>query len=78
MASERFEFLRQMVFQTNLGLIRLGRDGNGELFLRHTLRSQAAPGSVTFADGTLHHIPLTPSTLPPPELTVLFPDEDDD
>ena len=78
MASERFEFLRQMVFQTNLGLIRLGRDGNGELFLRHTLRSQAGPGSVTFADGTLHHIPLTPSALPPPELTVLFPDDDSD
>jgi hypothetical protein len=72
-AADRFEFLRQMVFQTNLGLISLDKDAGNEMILRHTLLSQAAPGSFESAEGTVHVMSLSRSVEPPPEITFLDP-----
>jgi len=77
-AAGRFELLRQMVFQTNIGLVALGKDAAGEIVLRHTLRSQAGPGSVTSAEGTVHKIWLALSSEPPPELTFRDPPPPED
>ena len=69
-----------MVFQTNVGLVALGKDAAGRISLRHTLLSQAGPGSATPSENTVHVIPLEPSTEPPPELEFRDPpdDEEDD
>ena len=67
LAATRFEFLRQIVFQSNFGLIRILKPG-ATLVLQHTLVSQDAPESVTGAENTVHEVPLAPSTEPAPEI----------
>ena len=76
-AVTRFEFLRQMVFQTNIGLVAIGRNAAGDLTLRHTLVSQAGPGSVVRADATVHEISLALSPEPPPKLEFRDPPPED-
>ncbi|HTE47838.1 MAG TPA: hypothetical protein VK636_21535, partial [Gemmatimonadaceae bacterium] len=67
MAVTRFEFLRQIVFQSNFGMIRIVKNGT-DLVLQHALVSQDAPESVTGAENTLHEVPLSPSTDPAPDI----------
>jgi hypothetical protein len=66
-AFTHFDHLRQMVFTPNLGLVDFA-GGNGSLQVTHTLLSHDAPDSTTAAPNTIHEIPLTPTTDPPPEL----------
>jgi hypothetical protein len=68
MAATRFEFLRQVVFQSHYGLIRLSKSGS-DVTLHHVLVSQNAPDSATGAENTVHDVLLSPSTDPAPELT---------
>jgi hypothetical protein len=72
MAATRFEFLRQIVFQSNFGLIRLAKSGTN-LVLQHVLISQDAPESVSGAENTIHEVPLAPSTEPAPEIETRGP-----
>jgi hypothetical protein len=67
LAATRFEFLRQIVFQSNFGLIRLSKSGT-TLVLQHALVSQDAPESVSSAENTVHEVPLAASTDPAPEI----------
>ena len=67
MAATRFEFLRQLVFQSNFGLIRLSKSGTN-VVLQHVLVSQDAPESVTGAENTIHEVVLAPTTDPAPEI----------
>jgi hypothetical protein len=67
-AATRFDFLRQMIFKCNIGLVRLSKDASNNIILRHTLISEDAPNSVTGAEATVHEIPLAPSPKPPPEI----------
>jgi hypothetical protein len=67
-AATRFDFLRQMIFKSNIGLVRLSKDANNNIVLRHTLISESAPDAVTGAEGTVHEIPLAASQQPPPEV----------
>jgi hypothetical protein len=67
LAATRFEFLRQIVFQSNFGLIRLSKTGT-DVVLQHVLISQDAPDSVSGDENTIHEVVLTPSTDPAPEL----------
>ena len=67
-AATRFEFLRQMVFKSNIGIVRLTKDSSGAITLRHTLVSESAPDAVTGTEATVHEIPLAPSPKPPPEI----------
>jgi hypothetical protein len=64
----RFDFLKQMIFKSNIGLVRLTKDANNNIVLRHTLISESAPDSVTGAEATVHEIPLAASQEPPPEI----------
>jgi len=65
---DRFEHLRQLVFKSNIGIVRLLREPDGSLRLRHSLYSADATGSARFAEGTRHETRLAPSTEPPPAL----------
>jgi hypothetical protein len=67
-AATRFEFLRQMVFKSNIGIVRLVKDASGSVTLRHTLVSESGPDAVTGTEATVHEIPLAPSPKPPPEV----------
>jgi hypothetical protein len=68
-ASTRFEHLRQLVFNSNIGVVRLLREGTtGPLTLRHSLYSCNGPGSPEMAEGTRHETSLAPSTRPAPEI----------
>ena len=67
-AGTRFEFLRQMVFKSNIGIVRLTKDASGSIVLRHTLISESGPDAVTGSEATVHEIPLAPSPQPPPEI----------
>jgi len=67
-AATRFEFLRQMVFKSNIGLVRLTKDASNNIVLRHTLVSEDAPNSVTGTEATVHEIPLAASQQPAPEI----------
>ena len=67
-AATRFEFLRQMVFKSNIGIVRLTKDASGNLALSHTLISESGPDAVTGTEATAHEIPLAPSPKPPPEI----------
>jgi hypothetical protein len=67
-AATRFEFLRQLIFKSNIGIVQLSKDASNNLVLRHTLISESAPDAVTGAEATVHEIPLAPSTKPPPEI----------
>ena len=67
-AATRFEFLRQLIFKSNIGIVRLSKDASNNLVLRHVLISEDAPDSVTGAEATVHEIPLAPSPKPPPEV----------
>ena len=67
-AATRFEFLRQMIFKSNIGIVRLSKDASNNIVLRHTLISEDAPDSVTGAEATVHEIPLAASQEPPPEV----------
>jgi hypothetical protein len=68
-AMTRFDHLRTVVFNANIGLIRVEADAAG-FTLVHTLLSQDAPDSVSFAPNTVHRMRLEPSTDPLPQLTV--------
>ena len=67
-AATRFEFLRQMVFKSNIGIVRLTKDASGNLALSHTLISESGPDAVTGTEATVHEIPLALSPKPPPEI----------
>jgi hypothetical protein len=67
MAATRFEFLRQVVFQSNFGFIRLSKSG-ANVVLQHVLVSQIGPDAVTGAENTVHEVVLAPSTDPAPEV----------
>jgi hypothetical protein len=64
----RFEHLRQLIFKSSIAVVRLLRDADGTLRLRNSLYSADAPDSATFAEGTRHETPLSPSPLPRPKL----------
>jgi hypothetical protein len=67
--STRFEHLRQIVFNSNIGVVRLRREGStGPLTLRHSLYSCNGPGSPEMAEGTRHETSLAPSPKPAPEI----------
>lgn len=68
MAATRFEFLRQMVFQSHYGLIRLTKSGT-DVTLHHVMVSQSAPESPNGAENTVHDVLLSPSKDPAPTLT---------
>ena len=68
-ASTGFTHLRQLVFNSSIGVVRVRRDAQGQLFLRHSLHSSDGPGAPRLAEGTRHETPLTPSTEPAPTLT---------
>ncbi|HTE44556.1 MAG TPA: hypothetical protein VK636_04865 [Gemmatimonadaceae bacterium] len=65
MAATRFEFLRQIVFQSNVAVVRLSKPGT-DVVLQHVLISQSAPDSVTGAENTVHEVSLAASKEPPP------------
>ncbi len=65
---DRFEHLRQLVFKSNIAVVRILRDADGGLRLRHSLYSADAAGSASFAEGTRHEALLSPSPEPPPTL----------
>ena len=67
-AATRFEFLRQMVFKSNIGIVRLSKEASGNVVLSHTLISESGPDAVAGTDATVHEIPLAPSPKPPPEV----------
>ena len=67
-AATRFEFLRQMIFKSNIGIVRLSKDASGNVVLSHTLISESGPDAVTGTEATVHEIPLAPSPKPPPEI----------
>ena len=67
-AITRFDYVRQVVFKSNFGLVALSRSAPNAVVLRHTLMSESAPDAVTAAEGTVHVIPLSPSTEPAPTL----------
>ena len=63
----RFEHLRQIVFSSNIGVVRLRREGTtGPLTLRHSFYSADGPGSPKMVEGTRHETSLAPSVLPAP------------
>lgn len=64
----RYEHLRQLVFKSNIGIVRVLRDNDGTLRLRHSLYSAVAPASPLFQEGTRHELSLAPSTEPPPSI----------
>jgi hypothetical protein len=68
MAMTRFEFLRQMVFSSHYGLIRLSKTGT-DVTLHHVIVSQSGPEATTGAENTVHDVLLTPSADPQPTLT---------
>ena len=68
MAATRFEFLRQMVFQSHYALIRLTKSGT-DITLHQVMVSQSAPESPTGAENTIHDVLLSPSKDPAPTLT---------
>ncbi|MEP7295392.1 MAG: hypothetical protein ABI702_04330 [Burkholderiales bacterium] len=67
-AQTHYEHLRQLVFKSNIGVVRILRDADGKLRLRHSLFSAVAPASPLFQEGTRHEMSLAPSTEPAPEL----------
>jgi len=64
-AITRFDYVRQAVFKSNIGLVRLSKTGTA-IVLTHTLISESGPEAVTPADATVHEISLAPSNDPPP------------
>ncbi len=68
LALTHFDHLRQMIFANNLGLVTVTVGSDGALRVTHTLLSKDAPGSVTFAENTIHPISLVPTTEARPEL----------
>ena len=67
LAATRFEFLRQLVFQSNVCMVRLAKSGT-DLVLQQVMLSQNAPESVTAAENTVHEVSLAASTEPAPEI----------
>jgi len=67
MALTRFEYLRQVVFQTNIGLVRLKRSASG-IEVEHLLISRDRDEPTIGRDGTLHTTSLEPSSEPPPQI----------
>jgi hypothetical protein len=76
-AMTHFDHLRTVVFNPNIGLIRIVADAAG-FELVHTLLSQDAPDSVSFSENTVHRMRLEPSTAEAPKLTVRDPQEEDE
>ena len=68
-AMTHFDHLRTIVFNANIGLIRIEAEAQG-FALVHTLLSQDAPDSVSPAPNTVHRMLLAPTTDPRPELQV--------
>jgi hypothetical protein len=68
MASRRFDFLRQMVFSSHYGLIRLTKSGT-DVTLHHVMVSQSDDESPQGAENTVHDVLLAPSKDPAPALT---------
>ena len=68
MAATRFEFLRQMVFQSHYALIRLSKSGT-DITLHQVMVSQSELESPTGAENTIHDVLLSPSKDPAPTLT---------
>ncbi|MEO6526674.1 MAG: hypothetical protein ABIP93_08640 [Gemmatimonadaceae bacterium] len=59
-AITRADYVRQVVFKSNFGLISLSKSGQ-VITLRHTLISESEPEGVTPAEGTVHDISLASS-----------------
>jgi hypothetical protein len=68
MAATRFDFLRQMVFSSHYGLIRLTKSGT-DITLHHVMVSQSDDESPQGAENTVHDVLLAPSKDPAPALT---------
>jgi hypothetical protein len=68
-AMTRFDHLRTVVFNANIGLIHIERDAD-RFTLVHTLLSQDAPDSATYAPNTVHRMPLEPTADARPVLKV--------
>ena len=68
-AMTHFDHLRTIVFNANIGLIRIEADNPG-FTLVHTLVTQDAPDSVSPGENTIHRTSLEPSTEPAPQLKV--------
>jgi hypothetical protein len=69
-AMNQFDHLRQLVFTSNIGLVRIERDGAAGPFKAvHTLLSRrglAEPDASEFAENTIHTVLLAPSGAKPP------------
>ena len=68
-AMTHFDHLRTIVFNANIGLIRIEADNPG-FTLVHTLVTQDAPDSVSPGENTIHRASLEPSADPAPQLKV--------
>jgi hypothetical protein len=67
-AFTHLDHLRQMVFTNNVGLVSFSVDGGGAVTVAHRLLSKDAPDSATFAENTIHDVPLSSTTESRPEL----------
>jgi hypothetical protein len=68
-AMTHFDHLRTIVFNPNIGLVRVEVEGQGFAVV-HTLLSQDAPDAVTPGMNTVHRVSLEPSTADRPQLKV--------
>jgi hypothetical protein len=68
-AMTHFDHLRTIVFNPNIGLVRIEADGQA-FTLVHTVLSQDAPDSVSPNGNTVHRLSLEPSTKDRPQLRV--------
>jgi hypothetical protein len=68
LAVQRYQFLRQIVFECNIGVVSFSRDAQGRAQVRHTILSENGPDAVDPTEGTVHVVSLAPSTEPPPEI----------
>ena len=68
MTIARNDFVRQIVFVCNIGLVDFAKDANGKARVRHVLLSQDTPDGLLPVEGTIHEIPLAPAADPPPRI----------
>ena len=68
MTIARNDFVRQIVFVCNIGLVDFAKDASGKARVRHVLLSQDAPDGLRPVEGTVHEIALAPAADPPPSL----------
>lgn len=70
LVTSRYDYVRQTVFKSAIGLVSVAKVPDGtsgtKLMLKHTLLSENGPDAVTPVAGTVHEISLAPSTEAPP------------